>query len=54
MKEYYVHCGNYRTFIVEADNEEQAKQRFQDAYNHDIMLTVGFNQTHITKIELKA
>ena len=54
-KEYQLNCGNYRSFIVEADNEAQAKQRFQDAYDHDILLTNGFQLKDVTSIiELKS
>ena len=49
--EYRLNCGNYRHFVVEAENTEQAKKRFQDAYNHDTLLTNGFQVKDITSIQ---
>jgi len=47
-KEYYVHCGNYRKFIVIADNKKQARQRFVNA---DPKVLIGFTEKDITSIE---
>ena len=50
MKEYRLHCGNYRHFIVQADNEQQARERFDwAAKNTDI--TIGFELKEVTKVE---
>ena len=50
--EYKVNCGNYRHFIVTANSEKQARQRFQRAYNHDMMLTMGFQLKDVTSVVL--
>lgn len=50
MKEYRLNCGNYRHFIVTADSEEQARQRFQEAHDCDSMLTNGFQLKDVTSV----
>ena len=47
MKTFYVHCGNYRTFEVDADNKAQAIKRFSKAE------PAGFAKKDITDITLK-
>ena len=47
MKTYYIHCGNYRKFEVDADNKEIAVERFKQAKPS------GFSKEDITGIELK-
>ena len=46
-KTYYIHCGNYRKFEVDAVNEEVAVERFNEAN------PAGFSKKDITEIDLK-
>lgn len=41
-------CGNYRGFVVTADNKEQAIERFTAAAEHGA--THGFTMKDVTKI----
>ena len=52
LKEYIVHCGNYRCFGMVAISPQKAINIFHGAYLKDIMRTKGFNKTHITKVAL--
>lgn len=47
MKTFYVHCGNYRTFEVDAKDEKQAIRRFEK------VKPAGFTKEYIMGIELK-
>jgi hypothetical protein len=50
--EYRFNCGNYRHFIVTADSEEQAKERFDKASKLDDWPTptMGFTLKDVTSI----
>ena len=50
MAEYNFDCGNYRGFVVIADNEGQAIQRFTEASEHGI--THGFTMKDVTSIAI--
>ena len=47
LSTFYVHCGNYRKFEVDAENENQARKRFSRVE------PAGFTEKDITKIEKK-
>jgi len=47
MKTYYIHCGNYRHFLVKAENKKQALKRFYS------VKPAGFAKKDITSIEIK-
>ena len=49
MAKYYVQCGEYHKFVIEADNEEQAREYFINA-SDDVSL--GFREEDITSIVL--
>ena len=44
---YYVHCGNYRKFEVDAENEKEAIKRFVK------VKPAGFDKKDITSVQLK-
>ena len=48
--EYNFDCGNYRGFVVVADNEPQAIQRFTEAAENGI--THGFTMKDVTRIRM--
>ena len=50
--EWIVRCGNYRHFIVTADSEKQARERF-DKESENALATNGFMLKDVTSIELK-
>ena len=49
-KEFRFNCGNYRHFIVDADNVEQARARFIAA-SKDYFQTRGFTIKDVTSVE---
>ena len=57
---YRINCGRYRYFIIEADNEQQARERFDKESKSDygkLYTTHGFtlkDVTSIVKAESKA
>lgn len=48
--DYQFNCGNYRAFIVTADTEEQAIERFKREAYPNTWATVGFQFKDVTSI----
>lgn len=44
---YYIHCGNYRKFEVDAKDKDEAIKRFES------VKPAGFSKKDITSVQLK-
>ncbi len=49
--EFRFNCGNYRHFVVQADNEQQARERFEQASRMFPSPNCGYQLKDVTSIE---